>query len=345
MMKTVTILIVLFSGVIFADSMPRVFEENSMLDLTLAYDVNGLKKDKGDDRSYHPAVLSYSTPQGETVSVNVEIIARGKLRRQFLGCLVPPIRFKFDPANTKGTIFQGQTKIKMVTHCRNSPKFWQEYYMHEYLIYRIYNLLTDLSFRVRLVRMKYLDTQKKRKPFEKYGFLIENYKKMVKRNKAKTVKEESIALPKADFETSALFSVFQYMIGNTDWSIRSSHNTVLVTFPDHYNYFPVPYDFDFAGIINTHYAVPTPGLPIKSVRERLYRGFCKSEAQFKKTFAIFNEKKAAIYALYKEFPLLSTKTKKRALKYLDEFYKIIDSPKLVQRYFIENYRGRPLPIR
>ena len=97
-MKTVTILIVLFSGVAFADSMPRIFEGDSILDCVLAYDVIALKKDKGEDRSYHPAVLSYNTPGGELVSIDVDIIARGKLRRQFLGCLVPPIRFTLEQA-------------------------------------------------------------------------------------------------------------------------------------------------------------------------------------------------------------------------------------------------------
>ena len=323
----------------------KLFESENILNLTLEYDVKKFRGDKGDSRSYHPAKLSYNDSTGSNVSLDVRIKARGKLRRQFLKCMVPPIKMKFDKTQTQGTIFEKQKSLKMVTHCKSSPKFFPHYYLQEYLIYKIYNILTEKSFRVRLARITYVDSEKSSAIFTNYAFFIERYKKMAKRNKGKTVNVESINAQEADFETSALVSVFQYMIGNTDWSIRSGHNIRWITIGDDKKYYPVPFDFDLSGMIDTYYARPDERFPIKSVRERYYRGFCKSRAQFNRTFIIFHKHKKKIYSLFRNFPFLPDKIKKRNLKYLDEFYKIILNPGLVKRYFIDNYRGRPFPKR
>lgn len=323
------------------ENTPDLFDSEEPLDLVLEYNINKFKKDRGLKRDYHPAKLSYTTPEGKQVSLDIQMKVRGKLRRQMLKCIVPPVRFKFD--ETKDTIFENQDKLKFVSHCKNKPNYYEHYYIIEYLIYKTYNILTDLSFRVRQARITYTDTVGKAKPFTKYGFFIEDYKKMAKRNNAEPVDIESITLEKADFETSTLASVFQYMIGNTDWSIRSVHNMKLVKYPGDPNYFPVPFDFDMAGLIDAHYARPDEAMPIRSVRERLFRGFCKSRAQFNRTFIVFHKHKEEILALYRDYPHLPDKLKNRCIKYLKAFYQIISSPKLVNRYFIENYRGRPRP--
>lgn len=322
---------------------PGLFDSEETLDMVLEYDVNAFKKDRGLKRDYHPAKLSYMTPDGKQVTLDTEIKVRGKLRRQLLKCIVPPVRFKFDKKKTKGTLFENQAKLKLVSHCKNKPRYYEHYYMIEYLIYQTYNILTDLSFRVRQVRITYTDSMKKTGAFTKYGFFIEDYKDMAKRNNAETVDVESIQLEQADFEISTLASVFQYMIGNTDWSMRSRHNTELVKYPGNPNYFPVPFDFDMAGLIDAHYARPDEAMPIRSVRERLFRGFCKSEAQFNRTFMVFHKHKEEILALFSDYPHLPDKLKTRCVKYLKAFYQIISSPKLVNRYFIDNYRGPPRP--
>ncbi len=324
---------------------PGLFESEEILDLDLEYDINKLKKDRGESRVYHPAKLSYVDPGGKRVTLDVQIRVRGKLRRQLLKCLVPPFKIKFDDSQTKNTLFKKQKKLKLVVHCKNKPKFYQDYTLQEYLLYKIYNILTDISFRVRMARLTYIDSRKKEKSFTKYAFFIEDYKQMAKRNNAETVNITSIQPEQADFATSTLVSVFEYMIGNTDWSIRSSHNVKLLTIGDNPKYFPVPFDFDQTGLIDAHYARPDLALTIRSVRERLFRGFCKDEAQFKRTFAIFHKHKEKIFSLCQNFSLLPDKIKKRNIKYLEGFYKIITTPKLVKRYFVENYRGRQFPKR
>lgn len=323
----------------------KLFESEDMLDLTLELDLKEFSTDKGDSRGYHPAKLSYVDPVGGAVSLDVRVKTRGKLRRQFLKCLIPPFKMKFDKNQIKNTIFEKQKTLKLVTHCKTIPNFFQYYCIQEYLIYRIYNLLTEMSFRVRLARVTYVDSRKKDQSFTNHAFFIESYKRMAKRNQGKTTDVQSIKPGEADFATAALVSVFQYMIGNTDWSIRSGHNIRWITIGDNKKYYPVPYDFDLSGLIDAEYARATPELGIKSVRERLYRGFAKSMGQFNRTFLLFHKHKKKIFSLYRANPLLPANLKKRSLKYLDEFYKIILNPKLVKRYFIDNYRGRPFPKR
>lgn len=328
-----------------AQAAPGLFDSDEALDLELAYDVKKFSNDRGESRVYHPAKLSYMDPEGKRITLDIRIRVRGRLRRQMLNCLVPPFKMKFDETRAANTIFRKQKTLKLVTHCRNSPAFYQHYTLLEYLVYKIYNILTDMSFRVRMARITYIDSQQKKEPFTRYAFFIEHYKQMARRNNAKRVDIASITDPQADFETSTLVSVFEYMIGSTDWSIRSTHNIELLTIGDNPQYFPVPFDFDQVGLIDAHYARPDLALPIRSVRERLFQGFCKSEAQFNRTFAIFHKHKEEILNLYRDSTLLPDKLKKRSIKYLEGFYKIIANPKLVRRYFIDNYRGRPLPKR
>ena len=62
-------------------------------------------------------------------------------------------------------------------------------------------------------------------------------------------------------------SVFQYMVGNTDWSMVRFHNVEVSRTPRGV-YVPVPYDFDWTGLVSTRYARPNEGLGIRSVRQR-----------------------------------------------------------------------------
>lgn len=323
----------------------KLFDSHEIIGMTLEYDIKAFSKDKGDDRGYHKAKLSYTGPGGQAIMLDVKIRARGKLRRTFLKCLVPAFKMKLNKKQVKGTLFDGQKSLKLVTHCKNKPKRYEEYYVQEYLIYRTYNILTPFSYRVRLVNITYVDSQKKEDTFTSPAFFIENTKKMAKRNNCKPTKLKQIQLIKTDYDTSTLASVFQYMIGNTDWSVRSGHNITRILHNEDKKFYPVPFDFDLSGIIDADYARPDERFPIRSVRERYFRGYTKNLAQFYRIFAVFRKHKEEILNLYQTFPLLSDKLKKRSLKYIEEFYEIIKNPKLINRYFVDNYRGRPRPKR
>jgi hypothetical protein len=323
----------------------KLFDSNEIIDMTMEYDIKIFSRDRGAKRRYHKAKLSYTGPGGNTVTLDVRIKTRGKLRRTFLKCLVPAFKMKINKKQAAGTLFRGQKSLKLVTHCKNKPKRYEEYYVQEYLVYRTYNILSPISYRVRMANITYIDTNKKIETFTRPSFFIENDKKLAKRHKAKVTRVTQIPLIKTDYDTATMVSVFQYMIGNTDWSIRAGHNTIRLVSTVDKKIYPVPYDFDLAGIINADYARPDERIPIRSVRERFFRGHTKNLAQFYKIFAIFRKHKQEILNLYQTFPLLSNKLKQRSIKYIEGFYDIIKNPKLIKRYFIDNYRGRPLPKR
>ena len=311
-----------------------LFDAEYPLKLTLEADLKPILKDTDDERPYRPARLWYLDEQGDTLSFDIGVKTRGHYRRIYLDCNVPPLRLNFKKKAVKNTVFAGQDKLKLVTHCRDKNKAYQEFTLKEYLAYKIYNLITDNSFRVRLVRMTYVDTEGKRKPVTKYGFLIEDEDRLAERLGGRILKSGVIHQEATNKELATLLAVFQYMIGNTDWSVPGRHNIKFVFVGPMLPPLAVPYDFDFAGLIHAPYAKPDPRLQISSVRERLYRGYCRTEGEFQAAFVPFNEQKEAIYALFRDFEYLDEKAAERSLKYLDDFYETINKPKGVKREFL-----------
>ncbi|MFQ5569922.1 MAG: hypothetical protein ACE5G0_09620 [Rhodothermales bacterium] len=321
------------------DDMPQedLFDHDDLLELTLAGDLKTIFKDKSDDRPYRPATLWLQHSRDDSVSFDIGVKTRGYYRRLYLDCNVPPLRLNFKKKEVKNTIFAGQNKLKLVTHCKNS-EVYEQYTLQEYLVYKSYNLLTDAGFRVRLVRITYMDTQSKRKPVTHYGFLIEDEDRLAERLGGRLLETGVIQQKKTNREQAALLAVFQYMIGNTDWSVPGHHNIKIVFLGPDIPPLSIPYDFDMAGIISTRYAVPDARLGIRSVRERLFRGNCRTEEEFGAVFAQFDEQKEAIYSIYQDFPHLTQKNENRVVKYLDGFYKTISRPKSIKREFLAECR-------
>jgi len=315
-----------------------LFDTDEILELKLTADIKTIRKDTKKENSNHLARLSYTDAQNREISLNVMIKTRGNSRKNPGVCDFPPLTIKFIESDARNTIFHRQNKLKLVTHCKTRINVFESYVLQEYLIYKLYNLLTDKSFRVRLARVAYVDPQAKTKPFARYGFFIENDKKMAGRlNGEISRNREGFAIINR-LGDRVLHAVFQFMIGNTDWSAAHEHNVRLVAVDGSDLVFPVPYDFDLAGIIDAHYAKPPPNLEIESVRDRLYRGFCCPQEQLTTVFADFNQKKEKIYTLYTNFPLLKSRYKKNIIHYLDQFYEIINNPRLARKHFIENCR-------
>jgi hypothetical protein len=317
---------------------PALFEAEDILELTLVQNIKALKKDIDEDRSYHPATLSYSDHNDRTVTLNVSVKTRGKTRRNPRLCDTPPLAVKFKGEDTKGTIFRKQKKLKLVTHCKRTKDIYEQYVLMEYLVYKLYNILTEKSFKVRLVHMTYIDSEGKYKPLTKYAFFIEDEKKMAKRNNGKVDDSKYKYWVFQKKNEQILVSLFQFMIGNTDWSIPGRHNVKIIRAGAENSLYAVPYDFDMSGIIDTAYAKPHEKLlnKIRDVRSRLYRGLCRKQEDFAPVIALFKEKKEEVYALYNNFEHLNSRFRKNTLRYLDDFYEIIDNPRLVKKHLVEN---------
>jgi hypothetical protein len=310
----------------------RLFDDSTRLRLTLSADFAALAKERGMEKHDYPGKLSYVTARGDSVVLDVFLHTRGHFRLH--NCQFPPLKVVFDREDTGHTLFAHQHSLKLVVQCRESRSY-ANYLIEEYLIYRVYNLVTERSFRARLAQVTYVDATGKRAAATRYGFFIEDDDRMARRNDAAVFEQKGVFQRDADFGQMGLLAAFEYLIGNTDWSVAALHNIVLIRDSAGVVY-PVPYDFDWSGVIYPPYALPDPRLHLRSVRERVYRGACRSPAELATAFAHFNDRKDAIYAMYRGQEGLEPKRVEQALDYYDDFYKTINAPRSVKREFIEN---------
>jgi len=313
-----------------------LFSEDKPLELTIEANFKSLIAGKTEDVSaYDSAHLILSGANSEDENFDIKVRARGYSRRVSTICDFPPLMLNFKKKEVKGTVFDGQNKLKLVTFCRDMERY-QSYVFHEYLIYKIYNILTDTSLQVRLTHITYKDVGKDKPRASNYGFLIEDIDDMAKRFGGEESDRLLTIHDMCDHPSLDKFTIFQYLIGNVDWHIGKPmmHNGYIITI-DSSQPIPIPYDFDFCGAINTPYAAAPQNLPITTVRQRLFRGFCRHQGEYEKTIQIFLDHKEDIYNLYQDFPYLSDNVKKTTLKYYDQFYNTITDPKKVKKLILE----------
>src|SRR5256712_1991946 len=238
---------------------------------------NALAKDRGEAKEEHAGGLAFVGPAGDSVALDGRLRTRGNSRLQRRNCDFPPLKLSFDKQQVKHTVFAGQGGLKLVVHCQDRESYEQNL-LQEHLLYRGFNLITPKSFRARLARVTHRDNSGKAKPVTGYGFFIEDDDAMARRAGAQGVEPKGVSQLDTDVEHTGLTAMFEYLIGNTDFSVGGLHNIVLIR-DSAGTVFAVPYDFDWSGVISTSYAVPDPRLRIKSVRERLYRGYCRTPEQ------------------------------------------------------------------
>ncbi len=314
-----------------------LFESDDLLELSLSMDMKKVIRDVGEDKSYHDAFISYTDQSGDSIVLPVEVRTRGHFRLDPINCDFPPLMLNFDPDDIHNTLFEGMDKIKLVTHCRRND-YYEQCLLKEYLVYKLYNLFTAESYRARLAKVNYVDLSGKKNPVHKLAFFIEPTEHMASRNNCEIISIQKIHQESTHREKTLLLSIFQYMIGNTDWSVPSLHNIRLIKSDQFYSPVAVPYDFDWCGLVNAPYAIPAPILEITSVTDRKFRGFCRPEDEFTDAFSIFREKKKEIYETCENVYYLTEKEYNKVIKYLDEFFLIIDNPRSVKNEFYNNCR-------
>ena len=302
----------------------NLFDQEDILDFTLKGNLKTLFKDRGDNPSYHPITISYVSTGGETIDISLKAKTRGRFRRSASNCVYPPILLNFSKKKTPpNSLFQGQDKLKLVVPCRDD-----RYVVREYLVYKLYNLLTEYSFKARLVRVVYMDEEKGKTTDPLFGVLIEDEDEMALRNQMKILKQDYLKPKQTDGKMFLTMALFQYMIGNTDWSIQYRQNIKLLQKMNFRTPIPVPYDFDHAGIVSTPYAKPAPELQLQSIRVRRYRGYCINSLQiFDSIIAEFNSLREDFYQIYEDCPYVEEKYVKNTLKFLNEFYETINDEK------------------
>ena len=309
-----------------------LFADNSLLEITITAPLTTLMRDRSNEE-YVMGQLTYEDEESGAVILDVGIRARGRFRRTREVCSFTPLRLNFKKETTRKTLFTRTDKIKLVTHCRDKSERYSQGVLREYLAYRILNTMTDKSFRVRPLQIRYVNSESKKKDRVEFGFLIEPDKALAKRLGMKVLGIEKTSTDALDGRHTNVTSVFQYLIGNTDFSpIRAAegesccHNHVLIG-GETGDLLSVPYDFDMSGFVNAAYAVPNEKFRIRSVRTRLYRGRCANNEYLDNTIQAYQDRKQDIYQLVNGFEHLTDRTRKQLIRYIDDFYAAVDDPK------------------
>ncbi len=309
-----------------------LFGSDEPLAFTLTADftaING-ERDENSTRRF-PGEMRLQGEGGRTVSIPVQLSARGHARRNVRVCSVVPLRLEFSKKDVSGTVLDGQRELKLVTHCENE-KYYEQYVLSEYLAYRLYAALTPKSFRTRLVRATYVDSARKRTPVPRYGILVEHDDELARRLEGRVAALPNRTFKLLDQDTLTWMSLVEFMIGNTDYSILALHNVKIVSDRGGTLY-PIGYDFDYSGLVNTRYALTDKRLGIYSVRDRLYRGPCRAAKEFEPFLATLRAKGPDLLALVDAVPDLTQGTRQDARKYLNEFLALVGDPRRIQRAF------------
>lgn len=341
---TLLVLAVSFGPAASGDDSSRLFSNHDVLEVTIRAPFTTVMKERSLDED-HAATLTYTDMEAGEVTVDLGVRTRGRFRRQSRVCRWAPLRLNFKKSTVAATEFAGADKMKLVTHCRNGSQRYTQALLSEYLAYRIFNIMTDASFRVRLMQITYVDSDKNDRERTELAFMIENKDQLAKRIGQEVNETEATEIELLDARHTNLGSLFQFMIGNTDFSpIRAApdepccHNYMLFG-TEAGNILPIPYDFDMSGIVDAPHSMPNARFGLRNVRQRLYRGRCSNNERVAASVQAFLEKKSAIYQLVNSNALYKTGTRKDTLRFLDEFYALISDPKRVQASLIEKCLG------
>jgi hypothetical protein len=305
----------------------KLFKDSKPLDIALKVSIKQVKDNTG-DTLYEAHVLNYRNSKGTYDSVNAELKTRGKFRLK--QCYFPPLTLKFKKDDIKGTMFEGNKNLKLVMPCKTQSES-NDLIVKEFLCYKLYEIITPYCFKTRLVHIDFIEEQKKKeRNFQLKGILIEDADKTAKRFGGKIL-DNVTATPNVLQDTADLqLSLFQYMISNTDWSSMYQHNIKLMQRGTNDLLVPITYDFDMAGLVDAPYAIVSEtggGDAIgeqQSVRDRIYRGWCRADnvTQYVRKEFISKEDKllAAVDAFKDELP---GKEIENIKDYLGEFFKTL----------------------
>jgi hypothetical protein len=298
---------------------PELFSSDTLLPVTLRTDLRSLLGDRDTTREgvWRDATLSYAGSDGP-VAAPLRVRTRGLWRRA--NCDYPPVRLRFTDSLVRGTLFHGVHGAKLVVHCQEGSPY-EQLVLQEYAAYRVLRLLTPASLATRLLRVTYEDERGRMRPLVRYAFVTENPDRLADRLHGVLVTGTRLRVSNLSSYQAALLGAFQYFIGNTDWSVPARHNIAVLTVAD--SVYAVPFDFDWSGAVEAPYAKPLPVLPIKTVRERMWRGRCQSAVELEPILARFEALRDTIAALYRSIPGLEPRRLERTERYDDEFYRAI----------------------
>ena len=322
-------------------SVTPLFATDAPIQIRIQGPVNSIGRKAARDVTPQAATLTLATPS-ETHSI--QLSARGLSRRTGGICDFPPLRVQFAQPPAATSLFAGQKRLKLVTHCKN-PAGFQQHLLTEYSAYLLYNQITPLSYKARLATVEYAEPDGKVST-TRWGFFIEDTDDVGKRNGAKEARlGDRILASQLDPATAARVALFQYMIGNLDWSMRAGpqgegccHNSRLFSAAGSPPK-PTPYDFDYSGLVDAPYAMPPEGVKVRNVRQRIYRGYCIHNNQALAAAADMRAKRGALESVFGQVPGMDGRTRQKALAFLAGFFADIATDESVRTKVLKDCIG------
>ncbi|MDX2283081.1 MAG: hypothetical protein NW241_02925 [Bacteroidia bacterium] len=300
-----------------------LFDSDSLLELTITANWTEFLADRGNNPDYHEASMQWTSPQGAPVQMPVEVRVRGNFRRDAFTCYFPPVRVKF-PKKALAP-FDGQDKLKLVTHCNDD-----QYILREYYIYKVYSLLTPFSFRVRLARITYHDSKGQRPDETHFAFFIESEEELAARNGESPVADDVPLTPESvDPEQLTMVHLFNYMISNLDFEVELRQNLKAIT-NGRGKPLLAPYDFDWSGMVDAPYTKSSTAKGSAYYARRSFKPLCRTEAEYAQMLARFQAIRPQLIAIYEESPYLDKKIAAESLKYYRDFYKTASKPGFIE---------------
>jgi len=307
----------------------RLFQDAAVIEFTLTSDFNAINKERTPNNGKQFAgVLATGG-----VEIPVKLGSRGHLRLKPSTCEFVPIKIEVPKEQVAGTLFDGQTTLKLGTHCQNVSEF-DQYVIREYLTYKLANAVTPFSFRARLGRGTYIDAKSKKTISTHNALFLEHENDVARRLGGRDVTLPHLMFKDLDKDTLTTTMLLEYFLGNTDYSIYALHNIVIVQDKKR-TFFPVAYDFDSSGMVHPPYAAPDSRLLIKSVTDRLYRGPCRTVEEFNAALEPFRAHRAEMFAVLEGVKELDRRHRGEMKDYLDSFFKRIETPEAVKKTFVD----------
>jgi hypothetical protein len=308
-----------------------LFARDSVIEMSLEGPVSTTLEDRESRQ-----LRAFTLRQGAD-GVPLQVRVRGKSRARV--CSLAPLRLEFAAGSAAGTEFAGQAALKLVLPCHDADSAERDL-IEEYAAYGIFNLLSERSYRVRLLQVRFVDTGKPGEPpaLQRHAFVLESDAELAARSGLPEARVPAVRRGDLEPGQAAAVFIFQYLIGNTDWSLVTAggeewccHNLRL--FGAAPPLFAVPYDFDLAGLVDARYAKPDPSLKIRDVTQRRYRGYCIDPAALAAALARVTAQRDAILAVTRSLPLLGEQQIATRVRYLEDFFEQAeDAPRLLRRF-------------
>jgi hypothetical protein len=314
------LMLILIPGFIYAQKqeVAALFMDEKPIDIKLSIAIKEVKGIES-DTVYTPYMMHYKNGD-HWDSIKVEVRARGNFRRK--ECYYPPLRVKMKKDDAKGTVFEGSRSLKLVLPCKQVKE--NSLILKEYICYQMYEPISQYTFNTRLANIVFTDlNNKKVNQVNFMGFFIEDDDVVAKRHKGKVVEDLKLHPKALQDSNSVRHDMFQFMVANTDWSTTFLHNAKVIQLDESKKYIPLAYDFDMSGFVNAPYAFPNETLGIASVRERLYRGFCRTPEVMQAIRKEYIDKESAINEIVKSYESsFEPKEFASIKKYMADFFEI-----------------------